>query len=69
MRNMLKRLSLHLATLVLLAALATATVQTGVQAATVRADDTDRAALVTLYTATDGREMGQQRKLAQQMRP
>ena len=53
MRNMLNRLSLHLATLVLLAALAS-TVQTGVQAATVRADDSDRAVLVALYTATDG---------------
>ena len=53
MRNMLKRLSLHLATLVLLAALATAT-QGGVQAATAQADDSDRAVLVALYTATDG---------------
>ena len=53
MRNMLKRLSLHLATLVLLAALATAT-QGGAQAATAQADDSDRAVLVALYTATDG---------------
>ena len=50
---MRKRLSLHLATLVLLAALATAT-QGGAQAATAQADDSDRAVLVALYTATDG---------------
>ena len=53
MKDILRKIDLLVSALAVLAVLASTT-QPDVQAATMRADDSDRAVLVALYTATDG---------------